>query len=488
VFRGFFEGRYIFDGVDGFLRYASPASLGAGFGPNVGECPNGGFTDLNHPSCSGAFSPLLLYLQGAALNGPATDATGASDIKNEDLAAYVQDKWQVKPNFTLSYGLRWEAQVFPGPVIPPSQTAYGQYLSNPAFPSDGKLHSQYKEFQPRVSFAWDLFNNSKSVLRASWGIYNARQNMLSEVGSITTNGVQQQTIAGVRPVWPGVAAVTPVAPGTFPLFTGVRVFSKDYANPRIYTTNVGYEQEIYPNWTVYGDFTWSKGVHLTRFIENINTGPVVVPANGDTVTYTGASQFSPQLGSLFVTSSNGKSLYRGLTVGVRKRFSNHLQMEANYVFSKDYDDDSNERDPFTDRTFNRFDLSKDYALSDRDIRHKFNMYTYADLPKGFQANIRIQAHSAQPITPEPRVLNGIDRGRNSTRKDNQYFTLDWRLLRPIKLNDRMALVPTFEMFNTTNSANNVNPLVTPALFNFDGFLREGVGDPRQVQLALKFTF
>jgi len=44
------------------------------------------------------------------------------------------------------------------------------------------------------------------------------------------------------------------------------------------------------------------------------------------------------------------------------------------------------------------------------------------------------------------------------------------------------------MFNTFNNKNNVNPLTTPALFNFDGFLREGVGDPREVQLAVKFTF
>ena len=44
------------------------------------------------------------------------------------------------------------------------------------------------------------------------------------------------------------------------------------------------------------------------------------------------------------------------------------------------------------------------------------------------------------------------------------------------------------MFNTLNNANNVNPLTTPALFNFYGFLRQGVGDPRQAQLSVKLTF
>jgi hypothetical protein len=44
------------------------------------------------------------------------------------------------------------------------------------------------------------------------------------------------------------------------------------------------------------------------------------------------------------------------------------------------------------------------------------------------------------------------------------------------------------MFNTFNNANNINPLSTPALFDFSGFLRVGVGDPRQLQIAVKVVF
>ena len=102
--------------------------------------------------------------------------------------------------------------------------------------------------------------------------------------------------------------------------------------------------------------------------------------------------------------------------------------------------------------------------------------------------MRTQARSAQPITTSPRVLNGDDRGRNWDRKDNSYFSLDWRLQRQFRLGGDTRIIPSLEMFNTFNNANNVNPLTTPALFNFDGFLRQGVGDPRQVQLAVKVTF
>jgi hypothetical protein len=204
------------------------------------------------------------------------------------------------------------------------------------------------------------------------------------------------------------------------------------------------------------------------------------------------------------TQSSAHSLYRGLTIGARKRLSKGFMLEANYVLSEDLDDDSNERDPFTFRYFNRFNFRRDYSFSDRDERHRFNFYLYSDLPAGFQVNLRMQAHSAQPITDNvlgtgtgtpcsannsiTRVVNGVDCGRNHLRKDNAFFSLDWRAMRPFRVGEGKNIVPMVEMFNTFNNKNNVNPLVSPALFNFDGFLRQGVGDPRQVQLAVKFTF
>ena len=104
------------------------------------------------------------------------------------------------------------------------------------------------------------------------------------------------------------------------------------------------------------------------------------------------------------------------------------------------------------------------------------------------ANVRMQGRTAQPITTSPRVLNGVDRGRNWDRKDNEYFSLDWRLQRAFRLGTGDQVIPSLEMFNTFNNANNINPLTTPGLFNFDGFLRQGVGDPRQLQIAVKVTF
>ena len=509
VFDGFALGRYIFGSVTGFLHYATPASAGNGFGPSTVSCVDGSFQSSPALCPGGAAnsfgSPLFLYLQDAATQANETvQQAGYSNISNQEPAVYAQDTWQATPRLTLNYGLRWEAQFFPKPVVPPANTAYGQYLSNPAFPSTGYLPNQTKLFQPRVGFALDIFGNSKSALRGSAGIFNARQNMLTQVGAITTNGVQQQTIAGVTPVYPNIVPVTPLPPGTFPDGAGVTVFDRNYHNPRIYTFNVGYDQQVYGDFVAFVDFTDSKGVYLTRFT-NPNVGPTVIPAaNADTVSYSGPSPF-PTLGAVTDTISNAKSLYRGLTIGMRKRMSHHYQIEAQYTFSVDRDDDSNERDPFTFRYANFYNLASEYSYSDRDQRHKFNAFGLGDLPFGIRGNIRIQQHSAEPQTDNTngdgtgapcsinnsltRFVNGIDCGRNHLRKDNAFFVFDFGVARPVKFHDgKFELIPRVEVFNTFNNTNNLNPLSSPALFDFSGFLRAGVGDPRQAQLSLRFVF
>jgi len=186
-------------------------------------------------------------------------------------------------------------------------------------------------------------------------------------------------------------------------------------------------------------------------------------------------------------------------------------LDANYVWSEDLDDDSNERDPFSFRYLDFYNLKREYSYSDRDEKHKFNFITHAELPAKFALDVRMQAHTAQPASANPnstgtgplcslnnslhRVLPNssaasglVDCGRNFIRKDNGFFTFNFGVQRPISLGERMRIIPKIEMFNTFNNKNNVNNLASPVLENFDGFLRVGVGDPRQAQLSLRFEF
>jgi hypothetical protein len=537
IFDGFALGRYIFGSTSGFLHYATVASTGNGYGPNVQGCANASGATVSYvtppascPTGTTASSPLLLYIQDAPTQtGQTVQQAGYSSIANNEPAVFVQDTWQVTPRFTLNYGLRWEAQFFPDPVIAPAKTLYGPYLSNPTFPSTGFIPNQTTQFEPRLGFAYDIFGKGKSVLRASAGIFNARQNMLTQVGAITTNGVQQQTLTNFsglgNPTYPGIFPASN-CPITGCVGASVTVFDKNYHNPRIYSYDVAYEQQVGQDYAVFADFALSKGVYLTRFLDP-NVGAAVLPgqiipetgklysANADTVCYRSGSTdtcpnvFAPgpfaTIGAITNTIGNAKSLYRGITFGVRKRFSHHFQLDAQYTYSRDLDDDSNERDPFTFRYANLYNLKAEYSRSDRDEAHKFNAYGLGDLPFGFKGNFRIQQHSAEPETDNvkgtgtgapcsfdnsrTRFVNGTDCGRNHLRKDNAFFVLDFGLARPFRFHDdAFQLVPRVEVFNTFNNRNNLNPLSSPALFDFSGFLRVGVGDPLQAQLSLRFVF
>lgn len=131
-------------------------------------------------------------------------------------------------------------------------------------------------------------------------------------------------------------------------------------NPRVYMYNVGFEQQVKADYVAFADFTLSKGIYLTCFLSP-NVGPTVIPANSsDTVSYSGNVLFG-NLGAITETVSNSKSLYRGLTLGLRKRFLHHFQFEAQYTLSVDRDDDANERDPFTFWYANLYNLASEYS-------------------------------------------------------------------------------------------------------------------------------
>ena len=125
--------------------------------------------------------------------------------------------------------------------------------------------------------------------------------------------------------------------------------------------------------------------------------------------------------NVFVTSAAGQvANYNGFTVGIRKGLQNIYQFEANYVLSKDKDDDSNERYPFTDNVHSTSEPES--RLRTFVIEHPSQVQLLSpsrQLPGDSQGNFLMQGRtpnrSRRPLAPATN--------RNTERKDNPTFHL-----------------------------------------------------------------
>jgi len=135
----------------------------------------------------------------------------------------------------------------------------------------------------------------------------------------------------------------------------------------------------------------------------------------------------------------------------------------------------------------------EYNYSARDERHRFNAFGYYAAPWGIELSPRFSAHSAQPTSIDGSnhsvlLANGTVVKRNTVRKDNAFTSFDFRVSKRWKITERFRLEGAVDTFNLFNSKNLKQPQNGNLLFNFDGSLTSGLGDPRQAQLGVKLLF
>src|SRR5205809_1727865 len=166
VFVGFANGRMAFNSVTGFIRYVT---LGSGYR----ECSTGDTTSTGTCPTGVPVGPVNLYLQQAGVGSTTVEQAGTQTITQNEFAVYLQDTWKPSAKLTLNYGLRWEAQIEPDPITPPSQVYFARWIDSTVtnakgsftFPSDGTIPSDKKMWQPRLGIAWDPNADGRQVLR-----------------------------------------------------------------------------------------------------------------------------------------------------------------------------------------------------------------------------------------------------------------------------------------------------------------------------------
>jgi hypothetical protein len=494
TFIGFANGRFIFGSTDGFLNYVDD--------PTYVECSDGSTgTGYACPAGTSITGPVLLYLQQAGVGDLTAAEAGTQSIIQHEPAVFIQDTWQPRPNVTIDLGLRWEALIQPDIITPVDEVFYAPFIGTVSqgqeFPSDGSIPTTYDQWQPRFGLSWDPGSDGKTVVRANAGIYYARIPGLALASSRSTDGSRGQTLfrnselTFVLGPPPPYTELIPEDSVGDPFLPDVFVFDKDFQNPRTTSAAIALERLLRPNLAALVKYNYAETDHLTRYTNRNDpllgspwsTGLPPGGANG--------------INTLTVVESTASSRYHGVTVALEKR-AGVVQFQAFYTYSKDKSDDDNERDPFTFRYARITDLDAEWGYSDRDQRDRFNGWLLWQAPWGVNVNARYSYRSPQPqsitatgaiaATPQDRINpDGSVTRRNLGRKDNKFSSLDVRLSKVFQVRD-LEIEAIFEGFNVFNGKNLRSPEVTNLIFNFDGTVQSGLGDPRQFQAGVRVVF
>jgi hypothetical protein len=500
---------------------------------------------------------------------------------------YLQDTWQFRPNFTVNYGLRYELDSQYGPLHTPKKNfaprvsfswdpfndhktvirgGYGIFYS-PIYAQIpgvvqvlGNVNGKRIIANTLVSILGAATGNSMHPVTSSPEIF---QTLYSE--GLTANPVQNSIIGCGTPAAGQYACITPadltqfgltvsntgaLPPGTV-LFAG----QPGYASPMSQQASLGIERELGAGFSLSVSYIYVHTTHLPVALDtNLLPGAPIcptagvaacgqpgigannLPTNGLPFQDWGAPACAANPGLCFadpthtilqnnVYSSAAAALYQGGILELKKRFSNHFTVMANYTYSKALDNSTDFNSDYS--PFNATCLSCDRSLSDFDQRNKVviagvieSPWEHSRILGGFQLSPIFNFNSGHPFN----LLAGADingdghftndrppsDGRNTGLGPN-YYDFDMRLSRAFKLGEKASLQFTAEAFNLANRTNyaSVNNIVGAAFappFNVHGIkpgtvLSDGtVVSPstplgftaafpkREIQLGLRLTF
>jgi len=461
---------------DGFYRYGGGAYSYDGWDEFFADTPF---------SFTQAFSP--------------TDGTVKFDSKY--YALYAQDDWRTSPNFTLTYGLRYQVGKHQKP-----------FETNPLYPDTGQIPNDGNNWAPRVGFAWDINGDGKSVLRGGGGIFYDWTPTLLDANALLANGIRvvrvsQRCSRDDCPEYPNIYGGI----GDLPEAGGVDIFVFDpaFEDPETLRFSLGYEREIARDLSVGADVIWAKGTNLERkWDQNIAQVDGTTPDGRPLYCY---ECVYDEFDQIMQFTSDAESEYKAFVLLIHKRFSGRWLLDASYTWSDSKDNDSNERSVSSSSAFpqDQFDPRKwDWGPSGFDITHKFVASFAYQLPANFMVSAIGSYRSGFPYSAGDSRDNNHDSYRNERAMIEENGTayqvgrntynqpsdknLDLRLSWTAVFGQGLSLELIFDAFNVTNEASWWTSNF--GLVNSDGSLNptfgdlNRVGDPRHYQFGARFQF
>jgi hypothetical protein len=400
---GFPQGRsdttYVLSDTVSYLRGNHSIKIGGEarkfFNNNTGK-DTGSFT----------FGNMAAFLAGTANAFTITLGDVSSAIAQGAFGAFVQDNYKIRQNLTLELGFRWDWLMSPTErfnrfvdYVPETNSLV--QVNHGVAPV---YHTNWRNFQPRIGFAWDPFKNGKTSVRGAYAIL-ADQPVTNLVTGNASNPPFATTVA-----LPSTIPTVLLSNATNVAIPGASISPSssdpNFDNGYVQSWNLNVQREVGKGFGVTVGYFASKGTNL-RITRNLNQTFLNSALNAvrPFPALSPNSPIKPNVPLLNITFREGtsNSSYNALWVTATKRLGRGLQFNSSYTFSKSIDLNSQSSQGVTVQ--DSYNLRGDRGLSDYDARHRFVVSGLYELPftgnqfkEGWQLSLITQLQSGNPVT------------------------------------------------------------------------------------------
>jgi hypothetical protein len=387
--RGPHEIRFGLDLYYNGMNHTQPEATGALHGAQGGFNFGGGPTQSRQGPAGNQFNSYSSFLFGLAGNmGKIHMVPDLYTTRQWNHSYYMRDRWNATSKLTLSYGVRWEYYPFPRRVDRGVEWYDGaqnkMYLCGVGqVPKGCGVNVSSKLFAPRFGIAYRA--TQSLVLRAGYGLtydpFSLQRPLRTNYPVLLINnftapdgfywaGELARGIPAARV--PDLGSGILDVPPTFAVVTTPKKFNRGY----LQSWNFAIQKQFRWNFTGQAGYVATRSTRQLGYLD-VNAGQIIGRGNAGRPLL---GQFGRTAATTLVTPF-GTGQYNSLQASLQRRFSQGLQVEANYTWSKtiNYNTNSDSGPAFV-QALPYFEMNR--VIADYDRPHMFHISSIWDLPFG----------------------------------------------------------------------------------------------------------